>query len=504
MTGSVNSYTPNFKFKKINFNVAPWHDLEWSNWAAVDALLYTYINISNVQGLWLNATAYTVGQRVIDDAQGRIYECAVNHTSAASGTFADARTANPTYWTNLGILPRFRGTWTTGVLYSSNDYVVNGHQFAVCATDHTAGVFATDEAAGNWVVIADLTASVAAAAASAGAAAASETNASSFADAAAVSETNATNAAATATTKASEASTSATNAATSATNAANSATAAGTSETNAAASAATATTQASNAATSATNAATSAGQASTSATNAATSEANAASSAAAAAGAMKFQDTWNASTNIPAIPAAALANKGHYYIVSTDGTTNIDGISDWKANDWIVSVGTSWKKIDNTEPVATEAVAGIARIGTQVETDAGLLDTIFITPLKLLTWVTNKLLATAWSWTKAQRAAIVTVAYSATPAIDMSLGNNFRMTFGAGNAAFTATNIVDGQSGMITLVQDGTGSRTATWSSDFLNDDNVSLSAAAAARDHIPYYVENSKIILGTALNNPT
>lgn len=176
MSGSVNSYTTNFKFKKINFNVAPWHDLEWSNWSLLDAVLFTYMNVSNVQGVWGTGTAYTVGQRVVDDAVGQIYECEVNHTSAASGTFAADRAANPTYWRLLGIVPKNRGTWATGVLYSENDYVQNGHVYAVCITNHTSGAtFAGDSA--KWIYLIDATGSVNAAATSAANAATSATNA---------------------------------------------------------------------------------------------------------------------------------------------------------------------------------------------------------------------------------------------------------------------------------------------------------------------------------------
>jgi hypothetical protein len=72
-------------------------------------------------------------------------------------------------------------------------------------------------------------------------------------------------------------------------------------------------------------------------------------------GGLQFQSTWNAATNTPTIPAAAVGNKGHYYIVSVDGSTNLDGITDWKMGDWAVSIGTAWVKIDNTDHVVSVA-----------------------------------------------------------------------------------------------------------------------------------------------------
>lgn len=68
-------------------------------------------------------------------------------------------------------------------------------------------------------------------------------------------------------------------------------------------------------------------------------------------GGMAFVDFWNAATNVPTIPPAALANKGNYYIVQVAGNTNINGITDWEVGDWVVSNGSVWSKIDNTDAV---------------------------------------------------------------------------------------------------------------------------------------------------------
>lgn len=68
-------------------------------------------------------------------------------------------------------------------------------------------------------------------------------------------------------------------------------------------------------------------------------------------GSVKYEGTWNASTNTPTIPAAAPANKGAYYIVSVAGTTTVSGINDWEIGDWIISDGSVWGKVDNTDQV---------------------------------------------------------------------------------------------------------------------------------------------------------
>ncbi len=64
-----------------------------------------------------------------------------------------------------------------------------------------------------------------------------------------------------------------------------------------------------------------------------------------------FQGTWNADTNTPTL-ANGTGTTGHFYIVSTEGSTNLDGITDWKVGDWAVFVEQgatdAWEKVDNS------------------------------------------------------------------------------------------------------------------------------------------------------------
>jgi hypothetical protein len=61
---------------------------------------------------WLLNTAYIVNDIVLDDTDNSAWRCLVVHTSAATGTFAEARTANPTFWVQIGWLPRFGSSST--------------------------------------------------------------------------------------------------------------------------------------------------------------------------------------------------------------------------------------------------------------------------------------------------------------------------------------------------------------------------------------------------------
>jgi hypothetical protein len=69
-------------------------------------------------------------------------------------------------------------------------------------------------------------------------------------------------------------------------------------------------------------------------------------------GGLNYQGTWNASTNTPTL-ASSTGSKGYYYVVSTAGSTNLDGITDWKIGDWAVYDGSTWQKVDNTDAVSS-------------------------------------------------------------------------------------------------------------------------------------------------------
>jgi len=67
-------------------------------------------------------------------------------------------------------------------------------------------------------------------------------------------------------------------------------------------------------------------------------------------GAVVYQGTWNAGTNTPALPSPAPANQGFYYVVSDPGTYS--GIT-YGIGDWVISNGTAWEKVDNSQSVTS-------------------------------------------------------------------------------------------------------------------------------------------------------
>lgn len=154
---AVAGYTSNYSFNLINFDFPRWHTYEWANWRILDATLRSLGAVAN-QGIWDNSTSYVAGDRIVDPDNGQIYVCLIDHTSSASGTFADDRTLHPTYWQDSSTLPSSTGEWATATQYNVNDIVVHGtYAWYYCIVSHTSGTFATDLAADKWVEILDIT-----------------------------------------------------------------------------------------------------------------------------------------------------------------------------------------------------------------------------------------------------------------------------------------------------------------------------------------------------------
>ena len=94
---------------------------------------------------------------------------------------------------------------------------------------------------------------------------------------------------------------------------------------------------------------------------------------------LAFEGNWNASTDTPDLSGATPDN-GQFWIVSVAGSTNLDGITDWKVGDWAIYVSTGagtdgWQKVDNTSTLSGAGVAGQVSFWTgtaNVAGDAGL------------------------------------------------------------------------------------------------------------------------------------
>ena len=95
---------------------------------------------------------------------------------------------------------------------------------------------------------------------------------------------------------------------------------------------------------------------------------------------LTYEGAWNANTNSPAL-ASGVGTNGDYYVVDTAGSTNLDGITDWKIGDWAIFNGTAWQKIDQTNTVSSvngqvgAVVLGVANIAGAVANTVNILTT---------------------------------------------------------------------------------------------------------------------------------
>jgi hypothetical protein len=107
----------------------------------------------------------------------------------------------------------------------------------------------------------------------------------------------------------------------------------------------------------------------------------------------------------------------------------------------------------------------------------------------------------AQTFTAAQRGTITTLTSGATVTPDFAASNNYTLTLGQNLTIANPTNLTAGQSGSIFLVQDGTGSRTASWGSywDFAGGTAPVLTTTAAGIDRIDYVVRSGTSIHAVA-----
>jgi hypothetical protein len=90
-------------------------------------------------------------------------------------------------------------------------------------------------------------------------------------------------------------------------------------------------------------------------------------------GALTYIGTWNAASNSPTL-TSSVGVKGYYYVVSTAGSTALNGITDWKIGDWAIYSGSTWQKIDNTDAVTSvNGLTGTVVLTTSEVAESGNL-----------------------------------------------------------------------------------------------------------------------------------
>jgi hypothetical protein len=143
--------------------------------------------------------------------------------------------------------------------------------------------------------------------------------------------------------------------------------------------------------------------------------------------------------------------------------------------------------IDDADAAAQRTTLGLA-IGTDVQAyDADTAKTDVVQ-----------------AFTAAQRGAITGLTDGATITADFAVANNFSVTLGGNRTLANPSNLTAGQSGCIWITQDGTGSRTLAYGSqwDFTGGTAPTLSTAASSVDCLVYAVQSSTKITATLVTN--
>ena len=110
----------------------------------------------------------------------------------------------------------------------------------------------------------------------------------------------------------------------------------------------------------------------------------------------------------------------------------------------------------------------------------------------------------AQSFTAQQRGSISALTDGATITPDFAVANNFSVTLGGSRTLANPSNLTAGASGCIWITQDGTGSRTLAYGSqwDFTGGTAPTLTTTAAAVDCLVYAVQSSTKITATLITN--
>jgi hypothetical protein len=164
-----------------------------------------------------------------------------------------------------------------------------------------------------------------------------------------------------------------------------------------------------------------------------------------AGGGLSYQGTWNASTNTPTLASSTGVN-GYYYIVSTAGSTNLDGITDWQIGDWLLFNGTVWQKIDQSETLQSVTSTDGSVTVTTTGSTADLSVAVSASTTNVIVLVRN---ATGATLTKGT-AVYINGATGQNPTVTKAQGNND--TNSAQTLGLMTADLANNSNGYVTVI----------------------------------------------------
>jgi hypothetical protein len=200
--------------------------------------------------------------------------------------------------------------------------------------------------------------------------------------------------------------------------------------------------------------------------------------------------------------------------VAADGQTPMTGNLDLNSNK-IINLATPTLTTDAVTKAYADALVGGSGTGsftTLTVTGTTTLATSLTGILKGTSGVVS--VATAGTdyagisnvqtFTAGQRGGVSALTSAATITPNLATANNFSLTLDTNATLANPTNIVAGQSGVILITQDATGSRTLAYGTywKFAGGTAPTLTTTASAVDALVYYVNSTTAITAVLIND--
>ena len=182
---------------------------------------------------------------------------------------------------------------------------------------------------------------------------------------------------------------------------------------------------------------------------------------------LAFEGNWNAATDNPDLSGLS-PNNGQFWIVSVAGSTNLDGITDWKVGDWAIYVdngaGTdAWQKVDNTSILSGSGSSGRMTFWTGASSLSSDADLTYNSSTNVLTAGSGN----STNWTDAYNNKITGFSDSGSSTVTLTLtqqdGGTLSTAFAVPQGDITAVSAGSGisgggTSGSITITNSDRGS----------------------------------------------